>query len=181
MIKYIHRYSHALLTEVEHVLLRSSLIYFTLLPTAKKKSWSKCIGVLRWDLEYLCSTGQVTSSIRVEHFLTEGLPNLQWPTLLSILEGLFLYCEAIQTKLIIAPLILCIYSFFEKVFIIERAVKTSYSVSHIAGAYTSWALLGIRGIKWLTYERDIILQATSVITEQHLKVSLTERKRCLHI
>lgn len=116
----------------------------------------KCIGVLRWDLPYLYNTGQVTSSIRVEHFLTEGLPNLQWPTLLSILEGLFLYCEAIQTKLIIAPLILCIYSSFEKVFIIERAVKTSYSVSHIAGAYTSWALLGIRGIKWLTYEKETL-------------------------
>lgn len=61
--------------------------------------------------------------LELEHFLTEGLPNLQRPTLQSIFVGLFLCHEARQTKLVIVTLILCIHSPFKESLYIEYAVK----------------------------------------------------------
>lgn len=59
----------------------------------------------------------------LEDVLIEGLPNLQHPTLQSIFVGLFLCCEARQTKLVIVTLILCIHSPFKESLYIEYTVK----------------------------------------------------------
>lgn len=143
--------------EEKQVLLRRNLIDFNLFPTARRviNSWSKSIPVQGWDFQSSWKTRSL-AILKLEHFLIERLLNLQSPTLQSILVGLFPLLWNKTDKACYCPFDIVYPLTVQRKSLYRICSKISYSMSHTARVHASWVLWGIRGIKWLAYEKEAL-------------------------
>lgn len=144
-------------------------------------SWSKSIAVQAWDFQSSWKTRSL-AILTLEHFLIEGLLNLQSPTLQSILVGLFPLLWSKTDKACYCPFDIVYPLTVRRKSLYRICSKISYSMSHCKSPCFLSVMRHQRNQMTCIWKRSIIYQATSIIMKQPLrKVSLTERKSCLRI